>query len=102
MANTLTLDRGETLRFILVPQTDGADQELDETWACKCYMKAPCGELINLAPVLKDGYFTVSYDTSDLTANTYQGDALFEDADGNRRISTKFSLYLNTSITPIT
>ena len=102
MSNTLTLDRGETLRFVLVPQTDGVDEELDETWTCKCYVEAPCGELVNLAPALVDGYFTVSYDTSNLTASTYKGDALFVDGDGNRSVTSKFSIFLNTPITPIT
>lgn len=97
-----TLERGETFNFTLVPSTNGEAETLDETWTCECYIQpSQGGTKVDLNPTLVDGVFTVAYDTSTLLCPSYIGDALFIDADGNRSQSTKFHLFINCTITPI-
>jgi len=101
-SNTITLDRGETLNMQLIPETDGVDIPMDETWQCLCYIKSACGAEINLAPVLTGDVFIVTYDTSTLDSNSYTGDVVFIDANGERSVSKEFNLFLSGTISPIT
>ena len=101
-SNTITLERGETLNMDLIPETDGVDVPLDDTWQCLCFIKTKCGTLIDLAPVLTGTIFVVTFDTATLAASSYTGDVVFIDSSGNRSVSKEFNLFLSGTISPIT
>lgn len=75
-------------------------ETLDETWDVDCFMEPKGGGTdIDLSPTIATGVATVSYDTVNLCAASYQIDIRFT-KDGRDVFSEPFNLFLSDPITP--
>jgi|688.fasta_scaffold07272_24 hypothetical protein len=101
MADSFTLAKGEILRMVYTPVTDGEAITVDPSWDVASSMKRQgVSALIDLEPTIANGVINIEYDTVDLDLGTYNIDVRITQTGNDDVFSVQFFFHLVGTVTP--
>jgi len=101
MADSFTLAKGEILRMVYTPITDGQAVTVDNTWDVASYMQRQgSSSKINLEPTIANDVINIEYDTVNLDLGTYNIDVRLTETGNDDVFSAQFFLHLVGTVTP--